>query len=373
MEVTPIVRRNGWRRYGWNHATHMMQVVWIWSFVSQLFDSENKTTASNVTSSLGEINEAIQRYRGTARPLRHDGLVRWFMEYPPPPESVVGKETIPVLLILHYGTGNMRSSSIFGRLLEKDPWLNLAKIHGYLVLAPSGVAPRRWRRGYNTKPVTADWNDYQGGRNNNVADIDDVGFLSALVKWAIEERNGDPTRIYIYGHSNGGMMTERMIIERPNMFAAATAVVANLPEADVPLPSRGTPLFLMSGTEDIIVPYNGGVADVTRGVVRSANATRDFFVAANKAGPEMIETILPDNDPDDNCRVVSQYFPSNTTPVQYYIMDGGGHTFLGKEKEINGRETTLLNAYLDGTVGNACYDADGIQLAWDFMTKFTLR
>ena len=156
------------------------------------------------------------------------------------------------------------------------------------MLAPNGVARNRSGQGYNTQPYKGDWNDYLGGRNKNVVGIDDVGFISELVNWAIQRRNGDPKRIYIYGHSNGGMMVQRMIIERPNMFAAAAAVVANLPEAEVPVPTHGTPLFLMCATSDDYTPYYGGAASARRGNVRSAEATRDFFVAANQAGPNMI-------------------------------------------------------------------------------------
>jgi polyhydroxybutyrate depolymerase len=193
------------------------------------------------------------------------------------------------------------------------------------------------RDGYNTKPYKGNWNDLLGGANNNVVDIDDVGFISALVEWAIQKRRGDRRKVYIFGFSNGGTMVQRMIIERPNMFAAATAAVANLPAADVTLPSRGTPFFLMCGTKDNRMPYVGGVAADGRGVLRLAEATQDFFVAANHAGPNMIETMLPDTDPNDNCRIISQFYSSNTTPVQYYIMDGGGHNFAGKKSTIGGQ------------------------------------
>jgi poly(3-hydroxybutyrate) depolymerase len=166
-----------------------------------------------------------------------------------------------------------------------------------------------------------------------------------------------------------------MIIERPHLFAAAASVVANLPDFDVPIPTQGTPFFLMCGTNDTYTPYYGGAASAKRGMVRSAEATRDFFVMANHAGPEMIETLLPDIDPNDNCRILSQYYPSvNNTPVQYYKMDGGGHNFAGEQdRKIGGfRFPTFLNNMIDDLLGNACNDADGISLAWNFMMNFTL-
>lgn len=365
---------------GLNYDT-LTLLVCIWSFVVvSIFGVEAvPLTLSNINNTIDtakELDGIMKGYFGTERRLRHDGLVRWFMEYPPATSRATNPAngSVPVLILLHFGTGNMRSSRIFGRTVEKDPWLNLAKQHGYLVLSPSAVSPRRWRDGYNTKPYKGDWNDLLGGANNNVVDIDDVGYISALVEWAIQKRGGDRRKVYIFGFSNGGTMVQRMIIERPNMFAAATAAVANLPAADIPLPSRGTPLFLICGTEDNRMPYVGGVAADGRGVLRSAEATRDFFVAANHAGPNMIETMLPDTDPNDNCRIISQFYPSNTTPVQYYIMDGGGHNFVGTKSTIGGQPLPNPLIYaLDVLLGNPCYDANGIQLAWDFMTKFTLQ
>lgn len=326
----------------------------------------NSSTARIAT---GDLLNVVKRYIGREGRLLHDGLVRWFMEHPPPPTN----HSVPVLILLHFGTGNMRSSRLFGRSVEKDPWLRFAERYGYLVLSPSAVAPRRWpRRGYNTKPYKGDWNDLLGGANNNVADIDDVGFISSLVDWAVRERNGDSTRVYIYGFSNGGTMVQRMIIERPNLFAAAAAGVANLPAAYIPISNHSTPFFLMCGTKDNRMPYAGGIAADQRGVLRSAEATRDFFVASNQAGPNMIETMLPDTDPNDNCRIISQFFPSDTAPVQYYKMDGGGHNFAGEKSTMAGIQLPNTLIYvLDFLLGNPCHDADGVQLAWDFMTKFT--
>ena len=108
------------RCYGIHFST-LTVLVWILSSVSY---GVAAVTNSNTAD---ELDGVIQQYVGTPHPLFHDGLVRWFKEYPPPPTTISGKDTIPVLIVLHYGAGNMRSSNVLGRLLEKDPWLLLAK------------------------------------------------------------------------------------------------------------------------------------------------------------------------------------------------------------------------------------------------------
>jgi poly(3-hydroxybutyrate) depolymerase len=367
---------------------------------SSTLRSLNSTT--NVVD-VPKILHTIKKYVGIERSLQHDGLVRWFVEYPAPllrlntsstsnsTSTSYSNGTVPVLIILHFGTGNMQSSRVFGRTLEKDPWLQLAEQYGYLVLSPNAARSKRNGMGYETKRFFGnDWNDYYGGRNQNVAKVDDVGFLSALVEWSIQNRNGDRSRIYIAGFSNGGTMVQRMIVERPTLFAATAAYAANLPDFDVPLPTHGTPLLLMFGTEDARMPYNGGKTSGNRGLSRSAEATRDFFLLANgvvalnnatasstfDVVPNV--TILTDNDPNDNCRIVSEYYHDSkksnntltTAPVQFYKMSGGGHNFAGNFSFAGYNAPKIVVDFIELLLGNNCRDASGIKLGWEFMTRF---
>ena len=79
------------RRSGKIYSTLMMLVFLMRSFQfvtaigqrqSFLYNSTTTTTPKKGTGE--ELNANIQRYLGTRRRLRHDGLVRWFMEYPVP-------------------------------------------------------------------------------------------------------------------------------------------------------------------------------------------------------------------------------------------------------------------------------------------------
>jgi hypothetical protein len=96
------------------------------------------------------------------------------------------------------------------------------------------------------------------------------------------------------------------------------------------------------------------------------------FVAMNSAGP-MTETTLPDVDPNDNCTIISQYFPHNTTPVLYYKLDGGGHNFVGKTTFAGFPIPNFAVQMLEQSLGTICNDAVGAELAWNFMTQFTLQ
>jgi polyhydroxybutyrate depolymerase len=304
---------------------------------------------------------------GTVRSLRHEGLRRWFIEHQP--ANLPSDGSAALLISLHFGSGNMRSSFVLGRRREKDPWLDLAWEHGFLVLAPDATSVRKYFKflGLQTRGVFQNWNDLLDGGPSNTG-ADDVGFIAALIDWAATERNIDRSRVYVTGISNGATMSQRLVIERPELFAAATTFMGNLPVRDIPLPSLGTPVFLMNGTNDTFIPYYGGASIQNRGVVRSAEATRDYFVAANQAGPEMVEMLLPDVDPNDECRIVSQYFPSDTAPVQFYRLAGGGH-----QPAVLGELPPALNDLIENLVGNSCHDIDSYSLAYQFMFQFTRK
>ncbi len=58
--------------------------------------------------------------------------------------------------------------------------------------------------------------------------VDDLGFISALLDTLMADYPVDPRRIYATGMSNGGKMTHRLGIERASRFAAVAPVVVTL-------------------------------------------------------------------------------------------------------------------------------------------------
>ena len=59
--------------------------------------------------------------------------------------------------------------------------------------------------------------------------IDDVGFISALIDLMIKDYNMDPNRVYMTGISNGAIMSYRLACEIPHKIAAIAPVDGNIP------------------------------------------------------------------------------------------------------------------------------------------------
>jgi polyhydroxybutyrate depolymerase len=364
-----------WLLVVWNPTTPPTQHVHaFWNFLPNIGNlSSSILPTCLVPASLQDWNfvprwnvtndtaRNIEYFLGTERFIRHDGYKRWFVEYQP--DAMARDGSAPLLIVLHFGGGNMRSSVGFGRLAEKDPFLKIAWDQGVYVMSPNGARRRRNFPGIGTKGIFQQWNDLLGGDETG---LDDVGFIVSLIDWAVANRNVNPKRVYLTGISNGGMLSQRIMIEHPELIAAVGTVGASLPNTDVPFPNLGVPIVLIHGTADDFVPYEGGIAAAGRGIVRSVNDTLDYFIAANGADPDPIETLLPDTDPNDGCRIASQYYAHNTTPVLFYRMDGGGHMTPG----VNVPQY-IINCGYQFYVGTLCFDAVGAQLIWDFMSKYT--
>lgn len=151
-------------------------------------------------------------------------------------------EGSPMLIVLHGGGGN-------GKQVERSTGFSqLADREGFVVVYPdgSGRLPRR-----------LSWNAHNCCAYAHAEDIDDVGFISALIDALIPAYAIDPARVYITGHSNGAMMTFRLACELSTKIASAApyAGALNTHTCD---PSSPVPILIMNGEDDRNVPVEGG-------------------------------------------------------------------------------------------------------------------
>jgi polyhydroxybutyrate depolymerase len=97
------------------------------------------------------------------------------------------------------------------------------------------------------------WND---GRNPFPWRANDVAFLKVLAGELMAEGVADPSRIYLAGVSNGGMMAMRMLCEASDLFAGAGTIIANMPMAIGAKcqPPRPMPIVMFNGSADTGCP-----------------------------------------------------------------------------------------------------------------------
>lgn len=114
---------------------------------------------------------------------------------------------------------------------------------GFIVVWPQGVA-NSWN-GNGCCTVAYDTN------------IDDVGFLRAVIAQVKAQANIDPEKVYATGWSNGGGMAERLGCEAADVVRAIASIAHPLNRNDCH-PSRPVSVLDFHGTADTIIPYGGG-------------------------------------------------------------------------------------------------------------------
>lgn len=235
------------------------------------------------------------------------GRQRTFLVYTPDARARSGR--LPIVLMLHGGLGDA------SRFVQQTGITSYVDRVGMLAIFPDAGGEQ--------------WND---GRETTDNGDDDVAFLRSVIAKAAQTWGGDPSRVFVVGGSNGGMMAQRMACDAADAVTAVGAVVANMPQHLERRcePSRPIPIMLISGNQDPIMPWGGGEIASSRilggagGTVVSALETFKFWSSldgCHNPGVAKLAGIPVTRHFAEGCRSGSQ--------VVLYEIDGGGHGWPG--------------------------------------------
>jgi polyhydroxybutyrate depolymerase len=240
----------------------------------------------------------------------------------------------------------LRTRRGFNKLADKD---------GFIIVYPDGI-----ELNWNDGRMDEEAND-RAHREN----IDDVGFISALIDTMIIDYNIDPKRVYITGISNGAIMSYRLACELSEKIAAIAPVDGSISYLMFPecSPSRPVSVLAINNLNDPLVPYEGGdingkIRRIKLGKVLSVNESVEFWVNRNKCSTNPVVTEEPDRDPGDGTRVIRKHYPDGIegSEVILYSVEGGGHTWPGGLQ--------YLPAWI---IGKTCKDFDANEVIWSFL------
>lgn len=277
--------------------------------------------------------------------LKSGGLERSYEIFVP--KDFSPQQNYPLVFVLHGGGGRAKGMV----RLTKARFNELANRDGFIVVYPNGYEKS--------------WND--GARDTfGVArrlNIDDVSFFSDMIDNVKEKLPVDTNRIFAYGISNGGFMVQRLTFELPEKIKAIGVVAANLSvvQSQKANPKIPVPALFINGTDDPLVPYNGGFVTVLnnkRGEVLSVEKSiaRWKEIDGCSGKPEVF--VYPDIKKNDGCTAIRKIWenPHNRKQKVIEIMvENGGHTWPG------GRQ------YLPaGLVDNTCDDFNACDEIWNF-------
>jgi polyhydroxybutyrate depolymerase len=158
--------------------------------------------------------------------------------------------------------------------------------------------------------------------------IDDVGFITAMVGQISADVAIDKLRVYAAGISNGGILSYALACNS-SIFAAIGADSATMLDAcSAPHP---TSVIHIHGTADKLVPYHGGNVEsaVNGPPVPDVNA---FWLKADQCGAANVTTRPPLTTSTAAC--------ADKRSVELITIDGGKHQWPGGDTFLEKRDPT---------------------------------
>jgi polyhydroxybutyrate depolymerase len=244
------------------------------------------------------------------------------------PPGYDGAAAVPLVVDIHGFTSNKEQQAGLSGMKR------VADREGFIVVLPQGIG-NSWNAGNLCCGIAS--------RDN----VDDVGFLRAVVSAIVAEATIDQRRVYVSGLSNGGGMTHTLACEAADLFAAAAPLAFPLPYGPLTLcqPSRPIPMMTFMGLTDVLVPYDGG------GFPSAADTFAYWRDLNGCTGTEPDETVVTGMS---RCETYTQ-------------CAGGVQTALCS---ITAR--AFPGTFFSGHILYFNDDLDLAETAWDFMSQFTL-
>ncbi len=257
--------------------------------------------------------------------LNVDGQVRTYRVFVP---TTLEAGSRPPLVLVLGGVGNSAENMVSATEFDRQ-----ASVGNFIAAYPEGL-DLTWNAGFCCASGTT-------------SGVDDVAFLSQLIDRLVSEHDADPERVYATGVSAGAMMAYRLACELPGRIAGVGSVAGAM-VLDQCQPDQGVQVIEIHGTEDQLVPYQGGLVRPEGVATQPAPPTlavAERWAALNgcPAGPEeetdgLVTTLTWTDCPDG-------------ADVKLVAVEGGGHTWFA----------TGLGA-ANGAV-------DATTLIWDFFSS----
>ena len=227
----------------------------------------------------------------------------------------------PLIVALHGHSGNAKT-------IEQVSGLNLlAEKNNFFVVYPNGFGTGFFYS-WNAKFCCG-----QALANNS----NDVLFIEMLIQFLIDTQPIDPSRIFVTGISNGGMMVNRIGIELGRLISGI-AIISGAIGISAPVGfhynNSQDPLdvLIIHGLKDTLIPYDGGkgVKENDPNYFLPAIEQVKYWITVNKCDEQ------PSRENIANGQVIKEIYSSKVTgkKVVFYTLTYGTHSWPGGTKGL---------------------------------------
>jgi polyhydroxybutyrate depolymerase len=283
--------------------------------------------------------------------LRHGARERSAIVHVPP--RAVEMRAIPVVLNFHGGGGhadNEQEYSLMDRVADREI---------FVAVYPNGTG-RLGKR-------LLTWNAGTCCAYSVINNIDDVGFVRALVADLAQRIPIDRSRVYATGLSNGGMMAHRLAAEAADLVTAVAPIAGGM-VIPVMKSSRTVPVMHIHSVNDPRALYTGGLGPpfpIIRSQVFHPNIDQMIARWVSHNGCSTEPTVIDRRfDRDARRHTATHYVYSNCrdgAEVSLWKLTGAGHVWPGGKQN-----------YLEHLLGPSTDIIDANTEMWKFFSRFSL-
>jgi len=296
--------------------------------------------------------------------LEHQGQTRKYRVH----RGAAATERPPVVLVFHGGGGDVES------MVQMSDMDRVADARGFLAVYPAGTG--RFEDRFLT------WNAGSCCGSAHQENVDDVGFVNALIDDLVKRYDIDLQRVYATGHSNGAQMSYRLACELADRIAAIAPNASQSVFAGCH-PSRQVPVLHFHGSADRCAKFEGGTCGgcfqrvfqamglPSKEKTWACAAVEPALMQVAERNGCTIETTSLLEKGAMHCRA----FKGCAAETHLCIGKGAGHTCPGSHHRpdfCRRRPDGRLCAAWSGETGATNHDVDASDMMWEFFSRHPL-
>ena len=274
-----------------------------------------------------------------ARTMNFEGTSRKYMEYIPT-SSPDG--SMPVLFQLHGLGDNCNNFSQLGFESLAPNWIIITPEATEATINIMGMysmnAGAAWAAGVGGENIS--YSGFNIGDINLNEDVNDEGFIMAILDSLIENYNVDTDSVFLTGFSMGGFMCNKMAVKHADRITAIASVSGTLGHFQPFEPTGKINTMHIHGTSDGTISYanadfnfNGIAIPVGLGAEALVDTWRNY----NECGTE--PTVYYFEDTKNDGLTFEQYTYKNTetdNKTVFIKVNGGDHNwYIGSRNDID--------------------------------------
>ncbi|HYU27005.1 MAG TPA: PHB depolymerase family esterase [Thermoanaerobaculia bacterium] len=246
-----------------------------------------------------------------------------------------GAKPLPVVINLHGGGGNAENQQRYSGMDR------VADREHFLVVYPDGT-------GRLKRMLT--WNAGTCCGASVMQQVDDVGFIRAVIDDVAKRIPIDRKRVFATGMSNGAMMSYRLAAEAPDLVAAIAPVAGSMVLARFH-PTKPISIMHIHSVDDPRALYNGGLGPpfpMTNNRIEHPPVEQQLAKWIAYDGCRATPTVARRLSGEGNTATKLVYAPCTSgAQIVLWKLTGSGHVWPGSSKNFErllGKPTHLFDA-----------------------------